>query len=579
MCGLLLVLAGLVVGCAADPYIQAEVPRPGLLRDANGVVVKNAWNEIQPQHVSVPVAREYARLLQDAYRRNAGQQSALRVGLDTTLLGAAAAAIAIAATGGRAETAGLIGISGGALGVAGSRWLNPVHRRIYFQGALALECVVAAATKNQQPNMEVFAITSSINSLNNAILRLEAAATGMESRLAVEPPAAQIAAAVRGRVALARFQAARLRQFATAAAAFADEAAPLGQILLSKTEEIRIRVDAEVAKSEPDLLGYNEGLQKVLQAVPSGGGGEVKAPAAAPAGPPTPQFSAALDGMSKAFRDAFRDLETAIDGATLAEAELLTSLKAFKSTDATRVPGNLFDGCALIERIGAGPMALSRAEQKLAAGSKAQLQARIAGGRQPYEVVPGLLPSGIAAKVIDQTADGATLDIDVAADALKTPGQVVVVAVRDSVGDTRNFVIRMEGTAKTSNAAGSAAAKSSAARPGGAPVRPVVARPLPAPPAVDDKIAQRIQDFLVTEHGKKNFKGLDDKPPLGPAGANGKWSPDTKKAVIAYFNEGDRFDRLKASLPELKDAKIGDLGNVPDDRLAKYMVHWIDNGL
>ncbi len=43
---------------------------------------------------------------------------------------------------------------------------------------------------------------------------------------------------------------------------------PLGGLLLSKVEEIRIRVDAEIARNEPDPISYQSALNGILAGVP-----------------------------------------------------------------------------------------------------------------------------------------------------------------------------------------------------------------------------------------------------------------------------------------------------------------------
>ena len=54
-------------------------------------------------------------MLEDAYRKAATEHGYFRRGLDTTLIATAATAIGIALTGGGAETAGIIGLGGGAV--------------------------------------------------------------------------------------------------------------------------------------------------------------------------------------------------------------------------------------------------------------------------------------------------------------------------------------------------------------------------------------------------------------------------------------------------------------------------------
>ncbi|MEQ9641472.1 MAG: hypothetical protein RIM84_15725 [Alphaproteobacteria bacterium] len=552
-----LALAAVLASCTAAPYVEPEVPRPGLMRKADGTIHKSRQHEIQPVPVTVPVAREYARLLQDAYRRAAGQQSALRVALDTTLIGAAATAIAIAATGGSAETAGLIGIGGGALGVAGSRWLNATHRRIYFQGALALECVITAGIKDLRPQAKSVELKLDILNLEAWAGRVEVAARefgatppqNAADSLAIDAAAQQIADAQR--------EVARLRIVAAAAREFLDQADPLGQLLLSKTEEIRIRVDAEVAKAEPDLLGYNEALKGLLQTAPSGTGS--KADTAGGKKAPKVQDSAPFRGESPAVTKARQKLEETLDEAQAAERSLLDNMGTFQPTT---IPANLFSDCALADKIGAAPLRLASVEKSVTASAESQLQVSILGGRQPYTVKQDLLPKDVTAKIVPQTADMATLDIKVAKDALKAGSAPVVVIVQDSSSDTRNLVIRVA-AAKAPKPSGGGSGGGGGG--GGAPV-------------VSDADADKIQKFILNA---MPIPGVNVAKPLGDTGQDGKWGKSTKAASIAYLSQAATFSQLQADAThsaELTGKTTAYLGTVDDAKVATIMIRAIDQG-
>ena len=132
-----------VSGCAVNPFVGPEMQRPDIVwqKDGNSGKFKPQENDgiYVPRIVTVGEARLYARSLQDAYRAAAAGQIKSRVALDAAMMGAAAAAIALAATGGGAKTAGLLGLGAGTVGLGGDRFLIATRKRIWFQGALALE--------------------------------------------------------------------------------------------------------------------------------------------------------------------------------------------------------------------------------------------------------------------------------------------------------------------------------------------------------------------------------------------------------------------------------------------------------
>lgn len=118
---LAITMIAMLVGCSVfSPYVEPEVPRPGLVRDSEQKIVRDAQQKLQPTHVTVGEAREYARLLQDAYRQKITQLSQLRRLTNATLIGVAASAIGLAATGGATEAIAALGVGGAGLGAMGT---------------------------------------------------------------------------------------------------------------------------------------------------------------------------------------------------------------------------------------------------------------------------------------------------------------------------------------------------------------------------------------------------------------------------------------------------------------------------
>ena len=430
----------LIGGCTANPYVEPTYPRPGLARKVDqGVLVVDRDRDQQPitRHVSVSQAREYGRALQDAYRAAAASESQQRQLADFGVIGSAATALGIVATGGHGKTASALGISAGGLSVLADRYLDATRRKIYFQGALALECVIGITSANPTFNVEVIGVSSTMPEIYQAAEDLRVAKETLVQNLKNEDPKGGLFEDVRkAEMALTRSDI-----ILRGSRELLDALDPLGQIVLSKIEEIRIRVDSEVAKREPDLLDYNEALKGVLASTPSGF--------------TTPQITAPSipDEIPYSSAETIHDLHSYL---TIPHQEMVNksnrlheSLSSFLSriSALSRNPEsislNFFDKCALTDSIGIGPLRLSESVVKFPAETEASIHLRVIGGSPPYSHDKNVLDSQIKVKKTAITADGTTFIIHVPKE--KASGRILL-PVSDSTGNTRNLVITFERT-------------------------------------------------------------------------------------------------------------------------------------
>jgi len=256
-----LTAANLLGGCGSlSPYVENSVPRPGTARDASGAPVFQSDNStLVTTYVSVPAAREYGRFLQDAYRQKARTALQLKATYDIGLLSMATTGIGLAAVGTAKEAAAILGLSSGAVSIFGNRYLNVYQRRAYFQGALAIECIIGQTANATTIDAPVLRVQSAINQTRTALSLYAAARNGVLAALQSSPPAdvSRIAADTN-----------LIMESAKADIALGNEylqtASPLGQYTLSKIESIRLLVDQTVAESEPNILQLNTDIRTTL---------------------------------------------------------------------------------------------------------------------------------------------------------------------------------------------------------------------------------------------------------------------------------------------------------------------------
>lgn len=547
-----LILLLTFTGCTLfNPYVEPEHHRPGLMRDIEGNILRSPENRLQATHVTVGEAREYARLLQEAYRRAASDQSITRNVIDLTLVTAAATAIGIAVTGGSAETAGIIGLSGAGLTFAGSRLIVANRKTIWFRGALALECVINAASTHAFPNLMASVLGADLITQSAAIETLEKAINDFGrhiSRVRVSQPDLDLTAADSA-IGKAQLLAKRSHFINDGVVQLMDALDPLGQVLLSKVEEIRLRVDTEIAKTEPDILQYDAALRGLV-ASSSGGfiSPEVEKTLIGVEDTRVKirEFSAEIPpGDDKAFQHSLNNLNKAFDDLGLANQQLKTTLNEIEKKPVA-FPPDIFNNCELGNRIGEGPLHLSRMESMVTRGVETQFEVRISGGRRPYRKIPETIPKGIDVQVNSDVQSGGIMKITIPAKITSKSTSPVTIAVADTDGDQRIFMIEFVDKAAAGNGAG-----------------PSISGPVP-PQGVspETESIRKIQKFLVKE-----------KVNVGPSGIDGRWGPDTAKAICLFLSQN--FEEIK-SLEEFQ-SEFADKEEMPkcDDVSKEDLIRYI----
>lgn len=519
-----LVLLLTFTGCTLfNPYVEPKHHRPGLMRDNEGNILPNSENRLQAMHVTVGEAREYARLLQEAYRSAASDQSKTRNVIDLTSVAAAATAIGIAATGGSAETAGIIGLSTAGLAFAGSRLLVANRKTIWFRGALAMECVINASSTHAFPNLTVPFLGADLTTQSAAIETLRKAIKDFEghiNRVRNIPPKPNLSAAdnvIREAENLAK----RSDFINIEVVQLMDALDPLGQVLLSKIEEIRFRVDFEISKTEPDLLNYDAALRGLVASSPGGFISPESKRALIGEEDPSVQkkeFSEAIEPKKDTtFQTSFNNLNKAFDELVRANQQLITTLKEIEQKPVA-FPPDIFNNCELGHRIGEGSLRLSRMNSTVTRGVETQFEVRISGGRPPYQRIEDTIPPGIDVQVTADVQSGGIMKITIPADIANESTSPVTIAVADADGDQRIFMIEF-------------VEKKAIGTREGPPSSEPINR---ARGKVDEaESIGKIQKFLVDE-------GFD----VGPSGIDKKWGPDTANAICLFLTQN--FEDLKA---------------------------------
>ena len=529
----------LVGGCATSPYVEPNYPRPGLARQIDQgalVVVRDQDQQPITRHVSVSQAREYGRALQDAYRAAAASESQQRRLADFGVIGSAATALGIVATGGHAKTAGALGISAGGLSVLTDRYLDATRRKIYFQGALALECVIGMTVVNPTFNSEAIAVASTMRATHQFADHFRDAIRVVQTRLRdLGEEHDDLKPHIQRDIAKAETQLTKGEIIIRGAEELLDALDPVGQILLSKIEEIRIRVDTEVAKREPDLLDYNEALKKVLASTPSNFA-TAEVMQMVEGTEPKTQFSARGHLANRKLNflvDALLDMERQSDELTESLTDLLRSLSTL-GRESKPVSLNIFDRCALTDSIGIGQLRLSESAIEFPSGIEARVHLRVSGGSPPYSYDQSTLDSGARVEIASIAADGATLVVHVPKD--NASGRIVL-PVSDNTGNTRNLVITFKEPDKPET---SEEAK----------------QDNEITPQIDSQV-EKIQKFLIRKKGKEA---------VGPNGPDGKLGTETRQAMSQYLK--DNLDDLKKSNPSVTAESIN---SASDEELKRLM--------
>jgi len=411
--------------------------------------------------------------------------------------------------------------------------------------ALALECVIGAAASSPISSAPPPELAVARDSLVAALSNADAALRAGEDALAScsDPRARQVAAA---QLSGARNAIDLRRNTANSLTGYLDAADPRGQILLSAVESIRLRVDEELDRAEPDLVAFDQALKNQLQTAASAyTSAQPQTPAAPPPAAPAPE----LNSVENIALSECPPLQNRIDAlnSAVAEIDLANNAVAKALTKTTSVPiypADLFTNCSLNNPIGKGPLRTNPAEQPVAPGAAAVLQTVITGGRRPYRIQTDALPAGVTPKLASATEDGQMMQVDVTAAAAKAGTPPLVVIVKDAADTSATYVVRVP-------AAGSSG---DGGRPG--PAAPAAA-PAATTGEVFDPAVERVQKSLkdlATTH-----------PEYDPGKVDGKWGEDTRKAVVAFLNANSEedpkpdFEHMdkKALLAAATDSKMG----------------------
>ena len=540
----------IVSGCAVtNPFVGPDMLRPDMVwkkddrskiympeRDTNGLYKPNA--------VSVEQARLYARALQDAYREAATGQVKTRVVLDGIAIVSAATAVGMAATGGSAKTAGLLGLGAGTLMLASDQFLIATRKRIWFQGALALECVIAAANTVSGVELSHVLLDTKLQLLRTANSSLESALSRFKKQRSGIGLSGSDQTKADQTVTDAQNILDEGKAIATTVGGSKDRLNTMGQVLLSKVIEIRLRVETEIAKTEPDLLSYDQALKRLLANTQPGFLSEdelalLKAPDTNGKHKLSAPF---LDPrLPKAFKSAHADLENAMAAALAARNGVVDALEKAIAAGPLKYSDTLFSNCALNESIGLGPLTVSPASQlDLAPNTAATVQAVVRGGQRPYSIITDALPSGVTASI--DASDRLSVSIP---SATAVAGVPVVVPVKDGQGAVANFIIGFKQSAKGASDTSTAT---------------------PQPASQLDPDLQRIQNHLIT---------LQVTPPydLGDSGADGKWGNKTGVAIQRYlrdnFEDLKGMDEFERQFPDYSAGHSPDFSTRSKDQLIK----------
>jgi hypothetical protein len=507
-----------VSGCSLfSPFADPRQPRPGLLRDARGVPIKNSNGDVQPTFVSVAQAREYARALQDAYRRKVREQSTLRQVNNSALIALASSAIGVAATGGASSAAAALGISGAGVGAIGQQLVVAIQRQIYTQGGAALECIIGAASRTPEPAGNARA-TQALAGVLSTLGPAKVAYMNALPLLSQCPDPSESGDANAVLTGIWRLLDDSER-YALQLQSALETVDGRGQILLSAVEAVRWRVDDELVKSEPDLLAFDNALRQSLESASASYRSAPAAPAA-PAAPPAVPAEAKNALSPFATCPALYDAVTAAQVNAQALAVAVGRATQAMSAVETAAPydPSLFSNCSLTNPIGIGALRAEPSETSIGAGSDATLQTMVRGGRAPYSVPDGTLPTGVAVQAGPAISDGQIYTVKVTAAAAPKAATPLIVLFNDSTGATTTFLVRAAAAAGAGGGVAPAPAASGAGSGSPAPTPP----PVTSPPVVPDARLKKVQDELAARH-------------VDAGGTDGVWTPAVRAAVVAFL--------------------------------------------
>lgn len=257
-------------GCALAPYVEPEVPRPGLV--PNGSLQKalkdsdyrfeDGTTNLATSYVSIDSARAYAQFVQDAYRSALQRRSQVRTAVNALSLAGALSALGMGIVGVDQEPVLITGLASSLLGISGQLLLTKNHETAYSLGAQAVGCVISTATNARPSNMPLLGVETAAQQYAAAIAAYRdsvemARIAAAEVNLETDPIHLQ-------RLEVAQQRLARAAQNLGYARRFLQSADILGEQLVNKVEEIRWAVHDAVRRSEPDVLVLDRGLRNIV---------------------------------------------------------------------------------------------------------------------------------------------------------------------------------------------------------------------------------------------------------------------------------------------------------------------------
>lgn len=440
----------LLSACSLDPYVEAPVPRPGLVPSEDQAedladrpyAFEEGSTNLKTSYVSIESARAYAQFVQDAYQNALARRSTARTAVNLASLGAALSTLGLGVVGAGQDPILITGLTSAALGIGGQLLLTKDHEAAYSLGARAVGCVVTAATNARPASLPLLGVEAARQHLHEITTRYRAALAAADAEVRGSESLRAFLPAHEQRLAEARQRLANAEYNLNYAARFLQSANVLGEQLVNKVEEIRWAVNDAVRRSEPDVLVLDQGLRSILSSRLSGLGVPLPAEAGAAvvdvqgvtpfeSGTDRGLFSAwyEADGLSSKLADAVQKLQRALDAA---------------GGEAVRFPPGAFADCSLseIENItGAGTLTIEPATVEIQPNQPNIVHASVRGA-PPFAVFDD---GGLSQR---PTIIGSQLQVKVSSDEAKSNRRIPII-VGNLFGKSAVFAIRVAGAGGT----------------------------------------------------------------------------------------------------------------------------------
>ncbi len=391
---------------------------------------------------------------------------------------------------------------------------------------MALECVIGAAVQVPTLDKDLVRLQQRISATRSALVKYEKAL-------------ARVAEIVLSGRTLTR----DVKSDIDIAEQYVRSANPMGQILLSKIEGIRLQVDAAISEAEPDLLSVDKAMRDALLAEAQAWGTTAKleletkkSDSSAARG-----FRAPLSDQQNKDYSEFLDAESDLIGEHRQLVELFNSV----NIRVVSFPPNIFSGCAFNPTAPGEAMIVSPDSFEMGPGQSAVLTAVVSGGSGNYELREDTVPAALKGKVAFGDilpGGGRQIRIDIASsDALRTGKYVLVIADKQGDRHRREIVVGIGSKRSSANSG------TSNNGPGLIPV--------PADPTV-----KRMQSYLSGQSRVGGDKSYD------PQRLDGQMGPNTRAAMISYISDNYPNDITVSGKAQLQGIGI----NSKTDLLTIY---------